>query len=183
MLVVGESSSFEYSVALAERNPEWRVVGTSFDPLPQVTPGGPANLELRGGVDATQLGTHFGPGSFEEMIFNAPRSHTGWFAETGDLIEDVLRSGRGVVSEGGSIRFSSGGGMPGTPRLNAHWRGDPAWPIPEGFNQPTRGPYLADLQRGVIYVPRNNAGQALAIPLEKIYWYVYAAMMGGGLMF
>jgi len=174
VLVVGEAHTFEYSMNLAKRNPSWEITATSHGPAAPMS-GLPANLTVQGGVDATRLGEHFAAGSFDDIVFNAPRANQGWFSETGDLVDDFLRSGRDVLREGGAARVSSSGGMPGTARLGGHAKGGTSqYPYPAGYSPPAETiPYAVDSAFGVPYTPRSNAGKPLPTAAGELVWYIF----------
>jgi hypothetical protein len=178
ILVVGESETFEYSMRLAQRHPTWRIIATRLDPVEATMADAPPNLAIRGEVDATRLADAFRDQTFDDLVFNAPRSvdPAHWSRETGDLIDAVLGSGRDVLSTGGTVRFSGGGNMPGQRRLDGHARGGTErYPIPAGYGQPPiRRRFLDDPHFGVRYTPRDNAGEALNVSLEDIYWYLFS---------
>lgn len=179
VLVVGESQTFEYSIGLARKHPAWDVLGTSLQAVPASLDPALPNLKLRGGVDATALGTQFSQGQFTDVVYNAPRAlqapraPRGWYGPAGELIDSVLVSATAVVGSGGAVRFSSGGGMPGKYRLDGHVRGDARYPIPDGYARPaTRVQFFADAF-GVPYTPRDNEGKALAIRAAEMSWYIF----------
>jgi hypothetical protein len=170
VLVVGESSTFEYSQTLAAQHPTWDVVGTSLPPATRASSR--PNLEFRGGVDATRLGAHFPRNRFSDVVFNAPRALTGWRGPAGDLVDAVLASARDVLRNSGAVRFSNGGGMPAGPRLEGYVANTGTYPLPAGYVRPTKIPFPAS-EFGVRYTPRDNSGRPLAITTSEMFWYIF----------
>jgi RHS repeat-associated protein len=96
VLVLGESPSFRYATDLAVLHPDWNIVGTKYGsgsntqiPISRIS-----NLTLVDDVDGTKLesGNFTSNQRFTAVVFNAPRSGTGWRRESGDLVEGVLAS-------------------------------------------------------------------------------------------
>jgi hypothetical protein len=175
VLVVGEADTLEYSVNLALRNPTWQITATTLGPAPAGMAGQlPSNLVVMGGVNATKLNASFSANTFDDVVFNAPRSIEGWRKEAGDLVDNVLVSARDVVRPGGTVRFSTGGGMPATLRLQGHaGGGTESFPLPTGYSAPSVRPFLSDPEFGVPYTIRNNSGSTLR-PQPPLNWYIFS---------
>ena len=99
VLVVGESDTFEYSQALAKAHSDWFVVGTKYSGSGVSFDSRLSKLKLISGVDATNLGDHFKPDTFTDVVFNAPRAvadgkDSFQKGPAGDLVDDVLMSAR-----------------------------------------------------------------------------------------
>ncbi len=178
VLVVGENGSFEYAANLARQNPELEVVASSYGEHARPSFPDIPNLEVHPtSVDATRLGDHFEPNSFDDIVFNGPRNDipgVNWRRASGDLVDDTLKSAPDVLRPGGEVRFGAGGNMPSVPRLNSHvGGGTPEFPIPEGWGAPDRVPFNSDPVFGVPYTPRNSAGDPLRLTVDDLSWYIF----------
>jgi hypothetical protein len=177
VIVVGEASTFEWSRRFAAGNPEISVVATTLDevPRPGSLPGLP-NLDIRGGVNATQL-NQFAPGSFDTLVFNAPRPLRGsWYLRGSELMFDVLSSARRVLGPGGQARFSLTRGMAAAQYYLDLTQGTPRFtPAPPGYLLPAqRIPYLQDPYFGVPYTPRRTGGGSLyPDTLDNMNWIIF----------
>lgn len=175
VLILGDGN-FSYSYQLHARHLGWKITGTEYgngsnSQTPR--PGGIGNLKLYTNVDGTQLET--GPETakkrYDAIVFNAPRAIRGWKQESGDLVDDVLRSAWHVLKPGGHVRFSSTTGMPAGLRLIQRTKSG-EWPL-NYSNAYKGGRYYDDRTWGVPYQPLQNDGTPLTVKWDKFYWWIF----------
>ena len=181
VLVVGESHTFEYSANLARDNPGMQVTASSYGEA--VRPEFPdiPNLDIDpGSVDATKLSEHFGENSFDDIVFNGPRSaeQGAWKEEAGNLVDDTLNSAKDVLHPDGLVHFSSSEGMPAADRLRGHAKGGTEkFPLPEGWNPPEKVPFN-ESPLAAPYQPMSNAGKPLKTTTGDMSWYIFSQTGG-----
>lgn len=98
------------------------------------------------------------------------------------MIEDTLKSAKDVLKPYGSMRFSTGGGMPAVARFESTSGGYGAlkkiwlekyYPDYVGFTR-MKG-FTSDPEFGLSsYKPLRNGGRPMITPgLNDIYWYIF----------
>jgi hypothetical protein len=172
VLILGEEASYQYARGLADTNPNWNIYGSTFGKSnSQNLISTTGNLSLLSNVDGRQLhtGSFTSSGGFTDIVFNAPRATVGWRKETGDLIEEIMNSAYSVLAEGGYMRFSGSGGMPGRDRLGALIKNPPTNYTSHGIS-----PFLSNHNFGIpSYTPLRTGGEPIGSPLTEFSWYVF----------
>jgi len=197
VLILGESNDFAYALAVASTHHNWSISATKYGsgqnnqfiiPFGAAPITGLNNITFVDNVDGRKLGegSYTGTKKFNDIVFNAPRADAPPRppGPHRDLVIDVLVSSKAVLSPQGIVHVSSSTGMPagfylqGLPTQNIKSELPPGYSFVGGKGAPTKGrlsyPFLSDPDFGQpTYVPRNNDGIPLGIPLSEIYWYYF----------
>jgi RHS repeat-associated protein len=170
VLVVGENR-VDYSRALANRHPDWYVIGSNYGDgsNSQSWIGISGNHALVRNVDAARLheGDYTKTQQFDDIIWTGPRATSGWDVETAALLDRVFPSAWQVLKPGGALRFTSAEKWPSWDALMKAINNRPT-----GYSNSYTALYELDGRFGVPFVHRRNNDTRIDSG-NPIYWFAF----------